>query len=397
MDSQSFPMSINNDDHDSESDSTVAPKKKKKTQDAEDDTPASSPAIKFTGWAMVERPIPVKNGRASRQRKVAINSDDYLKKGPFDFTSHDSFSAFCTHMAAELPCPVANLVMDTARYKLLKPANAPIDPIRNECTYEQMLCQVFKKPAQDPVVYISMEVPRKSLPDTVFWDTGKDEPAKFDYSEVMPEDSGSFAEQKGSFNELVKDQRAELCTLYPPRQYPAMDPTGKKHIYFDISTNRYFELTDTRLGVFINVAPVAPAPIPLDSAPVATAAAAPPAGPSLQDMLIMSLMAQNPMFANVAGFRAPLAQMQVPASSALPSPVKRHKVSVERFVDEYSLDEKDVQRLYAMDFRPGDRIPELLGDDAKEAGFKGLSWARVFDANNQFKADLKAGKFSHGV
>ncbi|KAJ7222449.1 hypothetical protein GGX14DRAFT_558542 [Mycena pura] len=132
-------------------------------------------------------------------------------------------------------------------------------------------------------------------------------------------------------------------------------------------------------------------------APPSMPAPAPPApaapSPSMAETLMLVVLAQNSLsfgrLSTFGGFGGNASMQQAPR--AVPSPVKQHKMSIEQFVVRYGLNEKDVGQLSSMDFRPGDAIKEELSNYARDAGFKTLSWGRVYVANVAFKADLKAG------
>lgn len=79
--------------------------------------------------------------------------------------------------------------------------------------------------------------------------------------------------------------------------------------------------------------------------------------------------------------------------SAPPSPVKRHSVSVDRFCQDYDIDDIDCARLKEVGFRPGDVTKSERDNDLQSAGFTLFGWRRIHEANVRFKADLSAGKF----
>ncbi|KAJ7060782.1 hypothetical protein C8F01DRAFT_1083750 [Mycena amicta] len=376
-----------------------APSKKKKSknnelmEEEEDEGLFSQPTAKISGYAMVEKDLPVVRGKGQpKARKMTADSPDYISKGPFYFTSHDSSDEFRNQMAKVLPCPITNLQMDTAKWKPLKPASAPALPLTNEAEYNEWLQRCSRKILRS-VLCRSTWLRRRSQSWLMLlqpWDTGmeeEEEDSKFDYSQVEhPLASGSFNEQKAG------------------GRYFDMDEVGRMTVWAKaIAEHRTDQHTPPWDSRFFNDKQKMKIPRNIPSppaAPLTAAPAIPPAAPApptlMSDILMMSLLAQTCMLpTNGTQFQFPFGvPAPAPAShSALASPVKRHKVTIEQFVQEYGLDAKDGVRLDEMEVRPGDRISAELSEDAKQAGFKLLSWSRVCDANLQFKADLKDGKF----
>jgi hypothetical protein len=60
----------------------------------------------------------------SKSRSKPKAKDLYLQKGPFKFSSNNTYQTFLTKIALELPCPVANLIELKITWKPQKPANA---------------------------------------------------------------------------------------------------------------------------------------------------------------------------------------------------------------------------------------------------------------------------------
>lgn len=79
--------------------------------------------------------------------------------------------------------------------------------------------------------------------------------------------------------------------------------------------------------------------------------------------------------------------------SAPPSPVKRHGVSVDQFIQLYNLEDSDAVLLKEVGFRPGDPTTAALDNELKAIGFTFFSWRRIHHANIRFKADLASGTY----
>ncbi|KAJ7186241.1 hypothetical protein GGX14DRAFT_581181 [Mycena pura] len=405
-------------------DDDVPPPKKRRRQyveeeGTEDEGSEVQPAvIELVGYAYVEKPAKPTTGRG---RKAAAL--EYTERGPFTFTSETTFPELLDIIAKALPCPRNNIVVDSLQAKPEHPSTAKLQGTHNSLGFKVLVDKLIALKAHQRIGHFYMKPPTKTANNEPHWDTGvkTEQPAVFDYETLKTDTAAdSFQSQLRSLNEAISTEKTELLSTYAEGNFPHLHPT--KRFYYDTDGDRYFELTDARITVWakrmangdvdIHTPPwnsqffdndqqyrikkVTPAQSIL-IAPPSTPAPAPPAPaaptPSIAETLMLAVLAQNSLsfggLGTFGGLGGNTSVQQAPR--AAPSPVKRHKVSIEQFVARYGLDEKDVGRLSSMDFRPGDAIKEELDNDARDAGFKTLSWGRVYAANITFKADLKAG------
>ncbi|KAJ7221478.1 hypothetical protein GGX14DRAFT_558973 [Mycena pura] len=396
---------------------------KKRLQDVEEEgteDEGSEAAIKLVGYAYVEKPAKPTTGHG--RKAVAL---EYTERGPFTFTSETTFPELLDIIAKVLPCPRNNVIVDSIQAKPEHPSTAKLQGTHNSLGFKVLVDKLIALKVHQRIGHFYMKPPTKTANNEPHWDTGikAEQPAVFDY-ETLKTDTAvdSFQSQLRSLNEAISTEKTELLSTYAEGNFPSLHPT--KRFYYDTDGDRYFELTDARITVWAKcmangdvdkhtplwnsqffdndqqyrIKKVTPAQSIL-IAPPSTPAPAPPAPaaptPSIAETLMLAVLAQNSLsfggLGTFGGFGSNASVQQAPR--AVPSPVKRHKVSIEQFVTRYGLHEKDVGRLSSMDFRPGDAIKEELNDDARDAGFKTLSWGRVYAANIAFKADLKASVF----
>ncbi|KAJ6594609.1 hypothetical protein B0H19DRAFT_1096196 [Mycena capillaripes] len=414
------------------------PRKKRKTDDDNNDEieivddDDDEPPVTIAVYIWIPKTLP---SLPTKFRKAKTKTDDeYLKKGPFTILPNDKYPQFLAKLAAALPCLLEHIHEQKMMWKPIKPGNASFLPLGGLDGYKVMVASAADRKPAERIVVLQMPAPAQPMEEEMPWVTAAatdEKPPRFDYTELEPSGlSDSILQQQQSFNKATKDERAILEDTYRIGNYPHIDPN--KRIYHDAESGFYFELNDSRMGVWCSAMAQKKTDKhkpPLDSrffdanqriknignAPAAPAPAvnAPPAVPpatftpslSMSDIFMASLLSQS----GGAGFAAlfphlnPAAPTPAPApapsvdspqpGTAPPSPVKRHHVTVERFCEVYDIDAVDCAQLQEVGFRPGDLTEPKPDDDLKEAGFSIFGWKRIHAANVRFKGDLGTGKF----
>ncbi|KAJ7614234.1 hypothetical protein DFH06DRAFT_1344194 [Mycena polygramma] len=403
--------------------------KKKKTDGSDTDEPPST----ITYYIFIPKlpPVTATKKRASGSKSA---DDDAIQKGPFSLPTSASYPALLSAIAEALPCRKEHVNESKILWKPKKPKNADKLSLGKATGYKVMVEEMKGKAPGTRQVLLYMPPPAKPMDDDTPWETDGDPQPTFDYNELEPAlPSDSVYAQKENFNKATKEERQKLEDQYPIGNYPEFPDL---RVYQDPRTKFYFELNTTRLGVWASAmaqgqtdekTPPAskffdankkltvkniPAAIPVVApAPAVTAPIAPnPAGLSLSELLLATLLSQggglaallpqlNPAPAVLAPAPAPPTPAPAPPApvtqprSVPPSPVKRHAVSVDRFAEIYNLESGDVALCKEVGFRPGDPTEATLHDELKKVGFTFFSWTRVHTANVQFKKDLAAGSY----
>ncbi|KAJ7880812.1 hypothetical protein B0H14DRAFT_3764552 [Mycena olivaceomarginata] len=404
--------------HDSDQSDEKATKAKSKRNRLDSDADEPPPSITY--YIYIAKPV------VATSKKKAATDDDLLQKGPFSLLISHSYSSLLTSIAAELPCHPENL-----NKSKLKPKNAEKLPLTSDKGYKAMVTEMKEKTVNNRVVLLYMPAPMKPMEEEMPWDTNEEPMPAFDYSKLEPAGASSaIQEQKVSFiQQTTKEERERLENRYPIGQYPQF---ADKRVYFDSKTGFYFELNSSRcLGssvgsggaVDVNETkppnsnffdanqrikniPAIPAPVPAPvptpvPAPAATPAGSIPAlgGASFSEILLATLLSSGGLGAllNPGALHGPTARStplsNPPANprSTPPSPIKRHKVTVDQFCDIYGLEDDDAVLLKEVRFRPGDQTTPTVDEELKSMGFTVFSWRRIHNANMKFKADLAAG------
>ncbi|KAF8126675.1 hypothetical protein K438DRAFT_2001225 [Mycena galopus ATCC 62051] len=403
------PRTSQKDDTSSPKPSTSRSSSKKKKLDASADVIEVDDDEEYPPFTLaVYVSIPKNPAPTMKSRKTKANPDDVVKKGPFTLASHDTYHTFISKLAVALPCLPKHIYEQKITWKPVKPQNAQTLPLGGAEGYKIMLAAFSNRKQEDCMAVLTMPAPAQPMEEEMPWETGEavdTKPVKFNYDElesVGPSDS--IHQQQITFNKATKTERAVLEDKYPIGNHPAID--ANKRIYHDIKTGYYFDLNVTRMGIWAsamakkttdencppmdsrffdanqriknvsnNGPPIAHA-LPAVAPPLPPA---PPAAPSLTELLLASLPLEDSLPVDNAQPR-----------TALPSPVKRHAVSVEQFCEFYNIDAVDCARLADMGFRPGDPTEAKPDDDLKDAGFTIFGWKRIHNANLSFKGDLMA-------
>ncbi|KAJ7733342.1 hypothetical protein B0H16DRAFT_1579863 [Mycena metata] len=402
---------------------TKASSSKKRKVVVVSDSDDEDPAISITVYVLIPKKAP---SIVSKPRGKPPPSE-ILQKGPFDILSTDSYPQFLSKLAAALPCLPKHIHESKIEWKPKKPLNAPTLTLGKAAGYKAMLSEMVAKKADTRTVLLSMPPPAEPMEEETPWATGSAEEGEkkvFDYSELESTTiSNSLQEQQMSFNKATKDERALLEEKYPIGNYPNID--ADKRIYRDPKTGFYFELNNSRVGVWCSAmaqklttwetppinsrffdakqrmkvpgADAPPPPAPVIAPPAAVPAPiAPAASTSLTDILLATLLAGGGGGGALAAF-FPQSHLAAPPvvqpRSAPPSPVKPHTVTLEQFCELYNIDAIDCARLMELGFRPGDTTEPKPDDEVKQVGFALFSWRRIHEANVRFKAELAGGKF----
>jgi len=93
-----------------------------------------------------------------RRRKTAPKPAAAVK-GPFFFSTTDSFASFKKTVAAALPCKVKLLPIDKMQWAYEKPKNATRKPLSTEDGFKAMVLSLEER-RKDLVVVLSMPPPK---------------------------------------------------------------------------------------------------------------------------------------------------------------------------------------------------------------------------------------------
>lgn len=131
---------------------------------------------------------------------------------------------------------------------------------------------------------------------------------------------------------------------------------------------------------------------------------------SLTDLLVLSMLSNNPGTANVLGMLKPSApaptssaqpSAPAPTSSAPSSPSNQStfdiNVPLDTFCTHYKLIDDDHAKLSQLGYKPGDSNIMKLGPDMWQsfAGFAPLAWNHIIDVHKRFLADIRRGTWAH--
>ncbi|KAK6969285.1 hypothetical protein R3P38DRAFT_3229228 [Favolaschia claudopus] len=207
---------------------------KRKRKDSNDKFPTRTsllrPRSHTTSTSQSPPPPPTK------KRAAKANDDDTLQKGPIIPPVTAPYDELLAAIASELPCLVQNINQSKILWKTKKPASGEKSPLGKAIGYEAMVDDVKKKASRVVVLY--MPPPTKPMDDPTPTPT-------FDYSELKHAGpSDSVMEQKISFNNATRAERAKLEETYPIGNDPRW-PTLR--IYQQPLTGFCFDLNKTRL------------------------------------------------------------------------------------------------------------------------------------------------------
>ena len=132
-------------------------KKKVKAADNNTDEEEEKPSKQVTAYIHVSAPLALPltsvRGRKTAQKPMAA------VKGPFFFSTTDSFASFKRTVAMALPCKVKLLPIDKLQWAYEKPKNASLKPLSTEDGFKAMVLSLEER-KKDLVVVLSMPPPK---------------------------------------------------------------------------------------------------------------------------------------------------------------------------------------------------------------------------------------------
>ncbi|PBK93510.1 hypothetical protein ARMGADRAFT_1030129 [Armillaria gallica] len=428
---------------------TIANKRKGTEHTSDERPPAKQPkivaetddeAFEFINYIYIRKKDPPKprNHAPAGQSNDKINFDLYIEKGPFAFSSGQTFKDYLTMIAATLQCHKSKLILNELKYKQKVPQTSQAHSLTSELAFAAMVEDMrVAKTAAKRIMYILSPAPMHPNSDEAWWPTtdenGKESaPSGFDFSELdWKGTEDSIASQRKKFDNTVKPLIDQLEEKFPVDNFALLFPGRRIYknsagYYFDLDpgalsswashwargtasedsppNNAYFDAkkrlhppktSDANPAVAKPVDSSAPLPIP--SAP--TVSNTPFSGNNILEYFLLQQqqqqqfqqMLQMQMLQNTRGLlgRPP----SIP--SAPPSPAKMPVVPIvplETFCAHYGINDTDRDHLQELGYVPGNKdIKALEHVDWNGVGFPALSWRSILAKHDTFIKDVKLG------
>ncbi|TFK64994.1 hypothetical protein BDN72DRAFT_922060 [Pluteus cervinus] len=363
----------------------------------------------FEAIIHIRQPVPIATkagSKRSRRGSVAVTTATKVqikKYGPIDLRLDATWDAFRADIAEPLSVLIDALDLASMEYKLVKPANSPIVPLRDNHAYTSFIRHVSQKP--EVGVYIYMDPPCVHPPTTA--PTTSATPAPFPCPSPLSNanddlsDGEDHPQKKPRFDDSLQPFIDEIDEKYPPGLCSAHPD---KQCFYHLRSKLHFELDRPRKLVWgaaikkgsatINTIPISStlfrAKFAMKVSSSNSTDTIPSAGPIPAAAYPFTFtfphpsFPAHPMYPNAMHHAPMWGSGSQPQGSQQPEPL-RTDGTVDEFCQMFNLSAEIKAGLDALGFEIGDDLSPLSQEDWKAAGFKPLVWQRVCQSYMQYQ------------